>query len=584
MSVLSTDVAVPAPGSRRALRLAAAAATSSTQDPSTPFERPEQPLTRRELRLAREAALAAATATPAFDIVTAAQVVANASAAAPDEPAPPTVPLTRRALREAARAASASSSPAPIAQTSLAQTHDAEDASVENGFCADAVTAGTDLDHPVAERREVAEERELASVALTLSRLAVAATAFSANVESHMVALATPVALAEPEAMVTPVATGSSMTPESAEPSPSVEATLESEAPHAESTESRRAVEPGSQAAPSVVVDDAVRPRRRDLRQAGSGIPPVPPGGGIEETLPLPEPVPVSSRGASARHWVPRLAVLTALGAATVVTPVVAAASTATEAEQASAPVPLAAESALEMLVDSSDVVAAEATPAAESSTQASDQSGVDVAAGTASLLASDQLAHTRDTVMASRSTGRSELPQCGTPDQAVPNGALAALDSTEYVSLSMPVQEGVYRLTSQFGPRWGSTHAGTDFAAPAGTPIHAIADGKVIYAGAGKAGRSGMLVIVEHTIDGKKVESWYIHMYPDGVFVKAGDAVKVGDVIGEVGSYGNSTGPHLHLEIHTGDLEDTMGSAVDPLAWLKARSATPVTSSQVCA
>lgn len=120
--------------------------------------------------------------------------------------------------------------------------------------------------------------------------------------------------------------------------------------------------------------------------------------------------------------------------------------------------------------------------------------------------------------------------------------------------------------------------------AAPAGTPIHAIADGEVIYAGGGKSGRSGMLVIIEHTVDGKKVESWYGHMYPDGVFVETGDKVKVGDVIGEVGSYGNSTGPHLHLEIHTGNLEDTMSSAIDSLPWLEANGATPITSSQVCA
>ncbi|WP_313558387.1 M23 family metallopeptidase, partial [Miniimonas arenae] len=226
------------------------------------------------------------------------------------------------------------------------------------------------------------------------------------------------------------------------------------------------------------------------------------------------------------------------------------------------------------------------APPAAAA--QPATDAGASSAAGsedTAALLAADQLAEARSEITASRSEERSTLPTCGAPDEAAANGALAAMDSSEYLTLSMPVQDGVYRLTSAFGPRWGSEHLGQDFAAPLGTPIHAIADGTVIYAGAGKEGRSGMLVIIEHEIDGQKVESWYIHMYPDGVFVNVGDKVSVGDVIGEAGSYGNSTGPHLHLEIHVGDTSDSVASAVDPLAWLQSHDATPITTSgAVCA
>ena len=278
-------------------------------------------------------------------------------------------------------------------------------------------------------------------------------------------------------------------------------------------------------------------------------------------------------RGEQVRQWVPRLAVLTALGAATVVTPIQAWARVE---EPPPAPPTLAQDSALDTLA---------ATPAsveaAAATTQPVDQ------ADTAALLASDQLAETRNAVTASRSLEREGLPQCGVPDEeeSVPNGVLGAQETTEYLSLSMPIKSGDYRLTSVFGPRWGSVHLGSDFAAPAGTPIHAIANGKVIYAGAGKEGRSGTPASTVHGPDGTTVKWCYTHLYPDGVFDAVGDQVKVGDVIGEVGSYGNSTGPHLHLEIHTGNLSDSVGSAVDASAWLKANNATPITTSgDICA
>src|SRR5699024_854248 len=59
-------------------------------------------------------------------------------------------------------------------------------------------------------------------------------------------------------------------------------------------------------------------------------------------------------------------------------------------------------------------------------------------------------------------------------------------------------------------------------------------------------------LVIIDHEVDGVEFSSWYVHMYPDGVFVEADQEVRAGEIIAEVGTNGNSTGPHLHLEIHT--------------------------------
>jgi|SRR5690625_898899 len=123
---------------------------------------------------------------------------------------------------------------------------------------------------------------------------------------------------------------------------------------------------------------------------------------------------------------------------------------------------------------------------------------------------------------------------------------------------VSSPLPPGAFRISSNYGMRLNpitgrvGLHAGVDLAAPAGTPIYAVADGEVQYTGAGRAGRSSELVIIDHEVDGVKFSSWYNHMYPEGVFVEAGQKVRAGEKIAEVGSNGFSTGPHLHLEIHT--------------------------------
>lgn len=87
------------------------------------------------------------------------------------------------------------------------------------------------------------------------------------------------------------------------------------------------------------------------------------------------------------------------------------------------------------------------------------------------------------------------------------------------------------------------SNHTGLDIAAKKGTPIKVIADG--VVESAGWSGSYGYLVKVNH---GNNVESWYAHT--SKMYVSAGDTVSAGDVIAAVGSTGNSTGPHLHLEI----------------------------------
>lgn len=137
------------------------------------------------------------------------------------------------------------------------------------------------------------------------------------------------------------------------------------------------------------------------------------------------------------------------------------------------------------------------------------------------------------------------------------------------------PLPAGTYTTSDSFGPRIDPYtgehrfHAGSDLPAPAGTPILAIADGVVIFAG--ERGTYGGLIILEHTVGGERVASYYAHMYDHGIHVAVGDSVAAGQHIGDVGSAGKSTGPHLHLEIHPGGAHEP---AVDALAWLAEHGA----------
>jgi hypothetical protein len=103
------------------------------------------------------------------------------------------------------------------------------------------------------------------------------------------------------------------------------------------------------------------------------------------------------------------------------------------------------------------------------------------------------------------------------------------------------------------------SFHQGADLAAPQGTPIHATNDGVAVIAAEFPAYPiKGGLVIIDH---GGGVMSYYLHQ--SRVLVEEGAAVSRGQVIGEVGTTGLSTGPHLHWEIRLHD------QATNPLAWV---------------
>jgi len=117
-------------------------------------------------------------------------------------------------------------------------------------------------------------------------------------------------------------------------------------------------------------------------------------------------------------------------------------------------------------------------------------------------------------------------------------------------------------RLTSGYGGRWGTFHYGIDLAAPMRTPEYAAADGVVLRAGA--ASGFGLAVYILHENGDVTV---YGHM--DEILVEPGDYVDAGETIALLGNRGQSTGPHLHFEVHEGGMD---GSRVNPVPWLRER------------
>lgn len=120
----------------------------------------------------------------------------------------------------------------------------------------------------------------------------------------------------------------------------------------------------------------------------------------------------------------------------------------------------------------------------------------------------------------------------------------LDKMPSINGIKLAVQPVSGV--ITSRYGVSSRlrkSTHTGLDIAASTGTPIKVIADGTVTCAS--YQGSYGKLVKIDH---GNGLETWYGHT--SKMYVSVGQKVTAGDVIAAVGSTGNSTGPHLHLEI----------------------------------
>ncbi|GAQ53182.1 M23 family metallopeptidase [Streptomyces acidiscabies] len=121
------------------------------------------------------------------------------------------------------------------------------------------------------------------------------------------------------------------------------------------------------------------------------------------------------------------------------------------------------------------------------------------------------------------------------------------------------------YRLSAPFGSggaRWAHRHTGQDFAVPIGTPVRAVGAGRVVRVACGDG--FGVQLVISHP---GGYYTQYAHL--SSVAVDPGERVAAGQWIGQTGTTGNSTGPHLHFEVR---VTPEMGSAVNPVPWLAER------------
>lgn len=157
-----------------------------------------------------------------------------------------------------------------------------------------------------------------------------------------------------------------------------------------------------------------------------------------------------------------------------------------------------------------------------------------------------------------------------------IPEAREAATFENDATSkIQWPFPYGV-PISSGYGPRTpscnycSSYHRGLDFTPGLGAGIQAVADGVVYetknfdrtYLDTPEASY-GTYIIINHNVDGVEFQSLYAHLMFGSIAVKAGDKVKVGDFLGQVGVTGITTGPHLHFEIRID------GQQINPYPWL---------------
>lgn len=154
------------------------------------------------------------------------------------------------------------------------------------------------------------------------------------------------------------------------------------------------------------------------------------------------------------------------------------------------------------------------------------------------------------------------------TKDICAPGGGGGGSSPVSSEGLAYPVDPDT-PITSGFGARWGTSHNGMDLAGAQGAPIYAFADGNVIASqDQGVQGFGGWVVLL-HNIDGKEYSTVYGHQDPGGNMVSEGDTVTAGQQIARIGNSGQSTGAHLHFEIHEGN-RLTASNPFDPAPWLE--------------
>lgn len=150
----------------------------------------------------------------------------------------------------------------------------------------------------------------------------------------------------------------------------------------------------------------------------------------------------------------------------------------------------------------------------------------------------------------------------------------LAAQNNSSNTVQNQNVSGGIFinpttgRKTSDYGQRWGTLHSGIDIGKNGRTgdiPIVASASGTVIRANYDRS--YGNVVFITHVINGQVYTTVYAHM--EKFFVSTGQQVQQGQLLGYMGNTGNSTGPHLHFEIHEGSWNGSRSNSVNPLKYV---------------
>ena len=136
-----------------------------------------------------------------------------------------------------------------------------------------------------------------------------------------------------------------------------------------------------------------------------------------------------------------------------------------------------------------------------------------------------------------------------------------AAAEAPRYV-LPITAHTGLSALFGQAGTHWMQLHTGIDFPVSTGTEVHAVTDGVVSTKWNAYYGNMLILTAPDGT------QTWYCHL---SAYKQRSGKVKAGDIVAYSGDTGNSTGPHLHFEVHPNG-----GVAVNPLPWLLAHGLDP--------
>ncbi len=123
-------------------------------------------------------------------------------------------------------------------------------------------------------------------------------------------------------------------------------------------------------------------------------------------------------------------------------------------------------------------------------------------------------------------------------------------------------------------GRHWSKGyHTGVDYACPVGTDVFAMQDGTVIAGGWGASYGTQILIDQKALNEGKPnriAGGWAIYAHLSKSLVKPGQVVKKGQLIGKSGNTGNSTGPHLHVEVRNNQ-RWSAGTEVDPMPFINA-------------